>query len=289
MAKIAFDKYYTPPTVARFCIDKVKELIGEENITEWVEPSAGSGSFSHQLLGCKAYDLYPQHDYIEQQDFLELQLDYKEGRCFIGNPPFGGGAGRLIKQFYNKATEMGDYIAYIQPASFYNSYSIHKKFEIIYSCILVVDYTNQNLKTSFTIYKRNPEKDKGYKFENTDYSFPCIKHLCFSRENDKNGKKHKYPKIPPYDYSFVSYGDLLKEAKPYQFVKTETLRITDEEFKDEIISFFKWLYWYNKETKIMEQTHISSSSINMNNVYKLLRIAIPELNKKYPIKNEDRT
>ena len=44
MAKIAFDKYYTPPTVARWCIEKTKEVIGEENINEWVEPSAGSGS-----------------------------------------------------------------------------------------------------------------------------------------------------------------------------------------------------------------------------------------------------
>ena len=26
MGKISFDKYYTPPTVARWCIDKVKDI-----------------------------------------------------------------------------------------------------------------------------------------------------------------------------------------------------------------------------------------------------------------------
>ena len=34
MAKIAYDKYYTPPIVAKWCIEKTKEIIGENNITE---------------------------------------------------------------------------------------------------------------------------------------------------------------------------------------------------------------------------------------------------------------
>ena len=89
MAKIELDKYYTSKETALYCINKTKEIIGIENITEWLEPSAGDGSFSLQLDNCLAYDIKPEHYSIIQQDFLELNLDYKKGRCIISNPPFG--------------------------------------------------------------------------------------------------------------------------------------------------------------------------------------------------------
>lgn len=44
--KINLDKYYTPVKLANYCYDKVIELIGEENISDIVEPSVGNGSFS---------------------------------------------------------------------------------------------------------------------------------------------------------------------------------------------------------------------------------------------------
>lgn len=34
MAKIENDKYYTPVDLAKYCIDKTFEIIGEENITD---------------------------------------------------------------------------------------------------------------------------------------------------------------------------------------------------------------------------------------------------------------
>ena len=49
MAKIEFDKYYTSPNTARFCINKTYEILGKENITEIIEPSAGCGTFSNQI------------------------------------------------------------------------------------------------------------------------------------------------------------------------------------------------------------------------------------------------
>ena len=58
MAKIENDKYYTPVDLAKYCIGKTFEIIGKENITDIIEPSAGNGSFSNQL-DCTAYDLYP--------------------------------------------------------------------------------------------------------------------------------------------------------------------------------------------------------------------------------------
>jgi len=95
MAKIAFDKYYTPPTVARLCINKTYEIIGKDNITEIIEPSAGCGMFSHQRIGYTIFNDKRKHEYIEQADFIKLDLGgYKKGRLFIGNPPFGGSSGK---------------------------------------------------------------------------------------------------------------------------------------------------------------------------------------------------
>lgn len=43
--KINLDKYYTPVKLANYCYDKVIELIGEENISDIVEPSVGKRFF----------------------------------------------------------------------------------------------------------------------------------------------------------------------------------------------------------------------------------------------------
>ena len=47
MSKIENDKYYTPISLANYCWDKVFEVIGEENISEIIEPSCGDGAFYH--------------------------------------------------------------------------------------------------------------------------------------------------------------------------------------------------------------------------------------------------
>ena len=49
MGKIPNDKYYTSPELAEYCVNKTKEIIGDENITEYLEPSAGSGVFLNYL------------------------------------------------------------------------------------------------------------------------------------------------------------------------------------------------------------------------------------------------
>ena len=56
---------------------KCLHIIGIENITEIIEPSAGNGSFSNQINDCISYDIEPESENIKQQDFLELNLEYK--------------------------------------------------------------------------------------------------------------------------------------------------------------------------------------------------------------------
>ena len=68
MAKINLDKYYTPSDLAGYCVKKTKEVIGVENITEWLEPSAGAGVFLPYLdNNYLAFDIEPEAENIEQK------------------------------------------------------------------------------------------------------------------------------------------------------------------------------------------------------------------------------
>jgi len=270
MAKIAYDKYYTPPTVARWCIEKTYEIIGKENITEIIEPSAGCGMFSLQIPNCKAYDLYPQSEYIEQQDFTKLDLEYKKGRLFIGNPPFGGGSGKLIKEFYNKSCDLGDYIAFIQPANYYWNYTRFYRFEIIYSVIIETPYTNHNLKTSFTIYKRNPDRDD---WRDKEEELQDIKIMTYCRNN--KGQKHKTNE--DYDYCFSTFGVLMKPCEPYQFAQTRAIKILNPLIKEKVIRCLKYLYNRNQKDKFLQQYNTSVGNMNNKPIIRLLKICIPEI------------
>jgi hypothetical protein len=268
MAKIFADKYYTPPTIARWCIEKTYEIIGKENITEVIEPSAGCGMFSLQIPGCKAYDLYPQSEYIEQADFTELKLDYKKGRLFIGNPPYGGLSQKLIKQFYEKSVKYGDYVAFLLPANYHNNYTKFYKFEIVYSELIKTKYTNVELNTAFVIYKRNDDKDDWRE----KYDLEDISYIEYKRSH-----KNKMQSIKSFDYCFITYGNILKECKPYDKVKTLAIVCNNPDNKEQIIKCLKWLYHYNKETKLFNKLCISADVISWYQIVRYLKICIPSL------------
>lgn len=153
MSKISNDKYYTNKDLAKYCIDKTFDIIGKDNIIDIIEPSAGNGSFSNQM-NCVAYDIAPENKNIIKQDFLKLNLEYKKHRLLIGNPPFGE-RGNLIRKFYNKSIELGDYIAFILPIKFHNNNEVLYKFDLIYSEDLGMHkYSDVNLHCCFNIYRR---------------------------------------------------------------------------------------------------------------------------------------
>lgn len=155
MAKINLDKYYTSKELAKHCIDVVNGL-GLE-ITETIEPSAGNGSFSLQIPNCIAYDLEPEHESIIKQDFLKLELPYKKGRLFIGNPPFGKGT-VLSNRFAKKCFKIGDYVAFILPICQMNNMQELFEFDLIYSEDLGVSiYSEVDVHCCFNIYKRPPK------------------------------------------------------------------------------------------------------------------------------------
>lgn len=158
MAKIPNDKYYTSTKIAEHCVNKVKEIVADD-VTEVIEPSAGNGAFIKSIennFNCEKYyfDIIPEHNKIKQQDFLELDLEYKQGRVIVGNPPFGNRS-TLVVKFFKKAVRLGDYIAFILPISQLNNVKQLYEFDLIHSEDLGnQDYSGVDLHCCFNIYKR---------------------------------------------------------------------------------------------------------------------------------------
>lgn len=63
------DKYYAPEWLSNHIVNITLHLIGKENISEIIEPSAGDGSFIKKLdstgIPTKYYDLYPENPRIK--------------------------------------------------------------------------------------------------------------------------------------------------------------------------------------------------------------------------------
>ena len=109
-----------------------------------IEPGAGRGSFSNQIKNCLAFDIDPQAAEIQQQDFLEYTHE-KGNILVVGNPPYGQQS-KLAIQFFNKAAEFAQTIAFILPKSFRKD-SVQNRLSLDF--ILVKDVEIPN--TIFTL------------------------------------------------------------------------------------------------------------------------------------------
>lgn len=125
------DKFYTKTEVAKQCVNFLSHYVDlEDKIC--LEPSAGNGAFLPYLPHYDAYDLYPEADNIKLQDFLLFEsnrLDY----ITIGNPPFGSRS-KLAIEFFNKAAQYSNIIAFIVPVSFMKwsvQKELNKNFHLI--------------------------------------------------------------------------------------------------------------------------------------------------------------
>jgi hypothetical protein len=118
------DKFYTIPSCAKKCIDKVFEMY---DISKWdliVEPSAGNGSFLNQILSDNkvGIDISPEAGTnIIKQNFFDYMpqplLNSNANILVIGNPPFGRVSSLAIK-FFNHAATFANVIAFIIPRTF---------------------------------------------------------------------------------------------------------------------------------------------------------------------------
>lgn len=264
MAKIKHDKYYTPIELAKDCIDKVYETIGIENITEIIEPSAGNGNFSNQLDNCKAYDIEPEHQSITKQDFLDLDMPYKKGRLFIGNPPFGERM-NLAQKFFKKCVAQGDYIAFILPISqLWNDSSLYE-FDLIYSQDLgKQNYTDRNLHCCFNIYRRPKNGALNTKKKNK------LNDITIIRQDSK-----KYKEVgDDFDIRMCYWGNgsagkILSDDENYS--AEYKIIINNPELKDEVIHVLTNVNWWN------ELNCIAMLKIQQFHVIKVLKKYIPNI------------
>lgn len=206
MAKIKLDKYYTSPELAKYCVEKTKEVIGDDNITEYIEPSAGAGVFLDYLdKPYLAYDIEPEDERVVKQDYLALDLDYKKGRCIIGNPPYGE-RNNLTVLFYKKSIQLCDYIAFILPISQYNNETSLYQFDLIYSENLgETIFSNKTISCCFNIY-RKPHNGVFNKRK-------TIKLRDIYIEENRRGGRHVNEQIL-FDYAMCSYGNTTLGLKP---------------------------------------------------------------------------
>ena len=262
MSKIQNDKYYTSTKLSKYCIDKTFELIGEENITDIVEPSAGDGSFSNQLK-CTSYDIEPEGSNIIQQDFLKLELHYKKGRLIIGNPPYGPKM-HLVVKFFKKSVELGDYISFILPISQLDNNASLFEFDLIYSEDLGMQhFTDRKINCCLNIYKRGETLHKKPSFKMND--------ITIVRDAKKD-----YNSIEDYDIRMVYWGSgcagkiLGKDDKRY--AGEYKIKIHNEKIKDRIIEVLSNINWKN------ELKTIAMLKIKMYHIYNVLKREIPEIN-----------
>ncbi len=260
--KINLDKYYTPIETAKYCIKKTYEIIGENNISEVIEPSAGNGSFSLQVPStCFSYDIEPEHSSIKKQDYLDLKIDYLYGRLIIGNPPFGEKM-NLAQKFFKKSTELGDYIAFILPISqLWNTNSLYE-FDLIYSEDLgKIKYSDRNLHCCFNIYKR-PENGINSRPKNKLETIKII------RQDSKGYSDFNDFDIRLCYWGNGSAGKILKDNESYS---AEYKIKIHSDFKEDVIKLLNNINWFD------ELNCIAMLKIQQFHIINVLRKYIPNI------------
>ena len=238
--KLQNDKYYTPIEIANHCWDKVFEVIGEENISEIIEPSVGNGSFLHhtEQLPHFAYDIEPEcksnFTHIFKQDYLSANIEYLCGRLVIGNPPYGRCL-NMTQKFFKKSVEIADTIAFILPISQLNNTRSMYEFDLVYSEDLGIrHYTDRDLHCCFNIYRR-PENGELH-------SMPVakLKDITIYRQDSK-GYKEKDFDIRMCYWGDGSAGKILSNDEHYS--AEYKIKINNDELREDIIKVLTTFDW----------------------------------------------
>lgn len=251
--------------MAKYCVEKTKEIIGVENITEYVEPSAGAGVFLDYLNNpFIAYDIDPEDNRILQQDWLTVKLNCKKGRCVIGNPPFGDRNSLAVK-FYKKAVNTCDYISFILPVSQYNNNQKLYEFDLVWTEDLgFKNYSGISLNCAFNIYIRN---NNGIRNKPVDYKLKDV-----LVEEYRRGSSDKTP--CDYDFSMCTWGDGScgkKNTYVGQYAQEHYITVINQTMKKRILDICNntdWRHLYPSVSSAKLQTwkiykHFSDSIIGI--------------------------
>lgn len=223
------DKFYTKEGLAIRLIDttyKILQIDPKEEL--FIEPSAGSGAFSKNMINVQAYDIKPEGEEIEKADFLTLEI---EGNDYItiGNPPFGHRADLSVK-FFNKSAEHSKAIAMILPSTFMKwsiQSQLNNDFKLIYTERLeeesfLFQGNGFSVRTYFMIWVRNDFKTNRNNLR--ILSRPPIKHVDFNirQHNATEGSRkyvHENWKYATWRQGYHDYNNLFTKEKDYEYLQ----------------------------------------------------------------------
>jgi len=164
------DQFYTDRSVAKQCIDSILSKISDACECVWIEPSAGNGSFLHQVpphIESFGLDLDPRAPGITRCDFLTWPPPVFQKKVVVfGNPPFGRQSS-LAKSFIRKSCTFADIIAFILPRSFVKP-SMSNAFDSRFHCI-----HSEEL------------KENAFVINTTVYDVPCVFQIWKKERTDR--------------------------------------------------------------------------------------------------------
>lgn len=204
------DQFYTNVDVAKNCIEIITSMLPYTAEYLWVEPSAGNGSFLHNVPAIYSkvgIDIDPKSPDIIKQDYLSWDpSNQSENRPLIvfGNPPFGRQSS-LVKKFIKKSCKFANVIAFILPRSFMKP-SMSNVFDLKFHCI----YSNELGKNSFIIDGSSKCHD-----------VPCVFQIWIKKNENRIIEEKivevgfKYVKVSDqYDIAFRRVGGLAGKCYP---------------------------------------------------------------------------
>ena len=194
---------------------------------------------------------------ITKQDYLALDLPYKQGRCIIGNPPFGR-ANCNLKKFYKKSCKLGTYISFIEPISQYKNNHELFDFDLIYSEDLESRYySNIEKHCCINIYKKPVS----------------LKSKPNEKLKDLNIIGWRKAKNTDCDFYICCYGSSIGNFvdKNSKLVNINGIIIKNNKLKEEIINCFKNANW------IKEYSMTSTPNLLQWQIYKYIKEQIPEI------------
>lgn len=266
--KLDLDQYYTSYEDMEYCVNKSWDVIKDlgYGVSEFLEPSAGEGVFSNYLatsgLDVIAIDIEPKGKDIIKADFLTYDLEYKEGRFIIGNPPYGARL-NLAQKFYKRAIELGDYIAFILPISQLNNTQFLYEFDLVHSEDLgkLIFSNKKKIHCCLNVYVR-PKNGLNKKIPTK------LKDITIIRQ-DKQGYEDIEFDIRMCYWGDATAGKILKEGESYS--GEYKIIIHNKELKDDIINLLSTIKWEN------EIDSVAMRRIKQYHIIQVLKKYIPNI------------
>lgn len=178
------DQFFTPINTSIYChkvfCETMKNIGENESLYNYIEPSAGDGSFLNVLPKDRtiAMDIESKHKDILTHDYLEWFPDKPKKYIVFGNPPFGL-RGHLALRFINHSYKFADFVCFILPQLFESDgKGVPRKrvegFNLIHSEKLRTNFLEPDTKkeievnTIFQIWAKNHKNEKYDLVENTN-------------------------------------------------------------------------------------------------------------------------